>query len=344
VRPRATIDSLSELTEAFAIMSFEDPLRGWTSTAPLGVDATLKTKGQSSLRVGASGYVAVDSAPFATTEIERVGNKLALDVFIPQTQPNPSWLGDVQMSFTAAAANMNNAYIGYVPLTGLARGQWNTVEFTVPANIQTTLLGDFPRARFTIAVNTPGGAQPLNLDNLRFRGTLTRRTVYHKVPAPAASGPSTLLGFETLSDWTSPQVTLSQTTLHVAEGTKALAIPAGGYREIRSRAFSTNELSGITSVLVLSVYIPSDQSNPNWVGDVQAFFSCPSAGLNNVPLGQAILTNLFFDEYNRVRFNLPSNVVSVLGSNRNDARFSFALNVGASSSQYFFDNLAFVSN
>ena len=273
--------------------------------------------------------------------LERAGSKLALDVFVPQTQPNPNWLGDVQMSFTAAAANMNNAYIGYAPLTGLVRGQWNTVEFTVPGNVQTTLLGDFPRAHFTIAVNTPGGAQPLNLDNLRFRGTLTRRTVHHKVPAPIPAGSNTLFGFETLSDWTSPQVTLAQTTLHVAEGSAALAIPAGGYREIRSRPFATSGLSGVTSVLALSVYIPSNQSNPNWVGDVQAFFSCPSAGLNNVPLGQVILTNLFFDEYNRVKFNLPANVVATLNSNRTDARISFALNVGASSNSYFFDNLGF---
>ncbi len=342
-RPRASINDLSELTEALSFMSFEDPLRGWTSTAPLSFDGAQKTQGQSSLVVSASGNVVVDSAPFGTTEIERVGTKLALDVFVPQTQPNPSWLGDVQMSFTAAAANLNNAYIGYAGLTGLTRGQWNTVEFTVPSNIVSTLLGDFPRARFTITMNTPGGAQPLRLDNLRFRGTLTRRTVFHRKPA-APIAPNALFGFEALSDWTSPQAALDLTTLHVVQGSSALAIPAGGYREIRSRAFSTSGLSGVTPKLALSVYIPSNQPNPTWVGDVQAFFSCPSIGLNNVPVGQVILTNLFYGEYNRIKFNLPANVVSALTTSHSDAQFSFALNVGASSDRYFFDDLGFSSN
>jgi hypothetical protein len=344
VRERASLSTLASAPQALVamqVMSFEDPLHAWTSTAPLGFDTTQKTQGAASLVVNASGNVVVNSAPFGTAEVLRVGTKLALDVFVPATQPNPSWLGDVQMSFTTAAANVNNAYIGYAALTGLTRGQWNTIEFTVPGSVRTALLGDHPRARFSVTLNTPGGAQPLRLDNLRFRGELTKRTVHHVTPAKPPAATSPLLGFESLSDWTSPQGGLAQSTTTVANGVAALSIPAGGYREIHSRAFATSELSGVTSALGLSVYIPSNQSNPNWVGDIQAFFSCPSAGLNNVPLGQAILTHLFFDEYNRVRFNLPANVVAALQTSHPDARFSFTLNTAPSSGRYLFDDLGF---
>ena len=234
-------------------------------------------------------------------------------------------------------------FLGTAALTGLPKGQWSTLRFPLPAAVQTALLGDFPRAHFTIAVNTPNGAQPLHLDNLRMSGTLTSRTVHHGQPSlpPIATNP--LFGFETLTDWTSPQGALTLTTAPVVQGSAALSIPSRSYTEVRSRLFATSELSGVTAKLALSVRVPSQQPNPFSTGALQAYFNCPSAGLYNVSLGQANLTNLFFDEYNRVTFTLPANVVNALKTSHADARLSFGLSVGATGGSYLLDDSGFTN-
>ena len=52
------------LTERIEFTSFEDQLRGWTSSAALTLDATLKSAGDASLQINASGYVTIDSPLF----------------------------------------------------------------------------------------------------------------------------------------------------------------------------------------------------------------------------------------------------------------------------------------
>jgi len=249
----------------------------------------------------------------------------------------------VQVTFSAAAVNISNASLGVVALTGLPRGAWSTLEFTVPATVRAALLGDLPRASFSLIMNTPNGAQPLLLDNLRFSGTQTARTVFHQVAKADGVSSNALFSFETLSDWSSPQGGLSLASQNVLQGTSALSIPALGYSQIRSRNFATSELSGVTSKLSLGVFVPSNQPTPSAVGSVQAYFSCPSAGINSLYLGQASLANTFFGEYNQLTFSLPANVVSALKVSHTDFQITLALNVTASSSQYLFDDLGFVA-
>ena len=185
------------------------------------------------LRVNASGFVSLDSPPFGTAQVPAVGSSMSLDVFVPDVQPNPGWLGDVQLFFSAPSAGLNNVSLGQSPLTGLPRGRFDTLVFSVPENVRTTLLGDHPGAHFTITVNTPAGAQPLLLDNLRFSGTLTGRQIYHARVLGGQTAINPLFGFELLTDWSATHSGLALSTTRV-EGAAALAVPAAGYTLVRA--------------------------------------------------------------------------------------------------------------
>ena len=118
------------------------------------------------------------------------------------------------------------------------------------------------------------------------------------------------------------------------------ACPAGRGRW--SRTFSTSELPEITDTLSLDVYVPSPQPNPYWTGDIQAFLSCPSAGLDNAPLGGESLTNLFPNEFNALAFPLTSAMVGALSASHEDCSWRLDLNVNQGAGQFNFDRLGFL--
>jgi hypothetical protein len=67
---------------------------------------------------------------------------------------------------------MDNTYIGHSELTPLGTG-WHTSQFQLPAQVRAALLEPHAAVRLGIAVNRPGGAPAILLDNMRFGGTLS---------------------------------------------------------------------------------------------------------------------------------------------------------------------------
>jgi hypothetical protein len=148
------------------LMGFED--LGWTSTqAQLSLSPSLHTQGCYALNVAGSGYMVVNSAPFATP-LTGVTSTLKLDVYVPPAQPNPFWFGAVQLYASCPSAGMNNAYLGQAELTGKPTGAFSTVSYSVPSNVRTTLLGSTNGCFFSVAVNVNATPTPVVLDNLRF--------------------------------------------------------------------------------------------------------------------------------------------------------------------------------
>jgi hypothetical protein len=140
----------------------------WTSPqAPLAVTGTRKTQGCFGLQVGGSGYRTVNSAPFLTP-LAGVTSTIGLDVFIPANQPNPSWLGAVQLYLSCPSAAVYNAYVGQVELTGKPQGAFSTASFTVPPSLVSVLNTAHPDCSFSIAVNMNQTPEPPVLDKLRF--------------------------------------------------------------------------------------------------------------------------------------------------------------------------------
>src|SRR5690606_8405708 len=137
---------------------------------------------------------------------------------------------------------------------------------------------DLPGVQLIVAVNT--GTAGLLIDHLRFAGDVTPQDARHvegSLPHDVALLP--IGGFEDLADWTaSPAAGVTLETVTVLDGQAALKIEPGGVRVLESGAFDTEELSGISDTLSMDVFVPTPQPNPWWVGEVQLFASCPSAG------------------------------------------------------------------
>ena len=141
----------------------------WTSPqAPLSITGSRKTQGCFALQVGGSGFRTVQSAPFRTP-LAGVTSTIAVDVFVPANQPNPSWLGAVQLYLNCPSANVFNSFIGQVELTGKPQGAFSTATFTLPPSLVAALNTAHDDCSFSLAVNMSQTSEPPVLDNLRFR-------------------------------------------------------------------------------------------------------------------------------------------------------------------------------
>ena len=162
--PGATCVGLDHTGE---ILGFEDATLWQSSQTTLVLSSRVPTQGCFALDVPGSGYRVLNSVPFATP-ITGTTSNLGLDFFVPANPPNPSWLGAVQMYATCPSANMNNAYIGQVELTGKTVGAYSTLVFPIPSSIKAVLSQTHSDCFFSIAVNANQTPTAPTLDNLRF--------------------------------------------------------------------------------------------------------------------------------------------------------------------------------
>lgn len=165
----------TQASPAEKMMSMEAPSDNlWLSdSGTLSYVSGNQTEGQFALSVNASGYVRLDSFPFPSWTLPFIGTTLDLDVFVPPSgQPNQYWLGAVQLYVTIPSAGLYNAYISQVELTPQGTG-WRAAAFPLPGAVHAALAAQHNDVSFGIAVNTPSGAPPVLLDNLRFGGTLS---------------------------------------------------------------------------------------------------------------------------------------------------------------------------
>jgi len=152
---------------------------------------------------------------------------------------------------------------------------------------------------------------------------------------------SSVPGFERSGAWTSPQGSVSLVGSPVTQGSQALAVvPSKGYTELDSVAFSSAGLPPIQKVS-LDVYLPSNQPNPNWYGQVSIVFTIPSARIYSQYAGPMPLTGLKTGAYNTVSTTLPAAVQRALGYGETDISVAIQLNVPANTSTYYLDNLRF---
>jgi hypothetical protein len=150
------------------ILGLEEPT-DWSITGGtiVGSSFTNSTQGNASLVVQPAGYATLTSLPM--TSIGPVNPKITLDIRLPAQQPNPNWFGAVQLFATLPSANIYNAFIGQVELTGLAVETFHTLEFTPNESLRNTLNGTtYSDLRFSIALNAPTpGAGVYYIDNIQ---------------------------------------------------------------------------------------------------------------------------------------------------------------------------------
>jgi hypothetical protein len=151
-------------------------------------------------------------------------------------------------------------------------------------------------------------------------------------------GPNeSILGFELPGSWSSAAPLSLNATLKT-QGLSGLNVGGSGYRMLVSSALQT-PLLPIGPTLRLDFYLPGNQPNPQWFGAVQAYASCPSAGLSNVYLGQAELTGKPTNRFSTLAFSVPANVRTALSQVRTDCFFSLAVNTNQTTVAPVIDNL-----
>jgi hypothetical protein len=136
--------------------------------ALLSSNTTTFTEGAASLSILGGGWFPVRSTLMATSSITGETTHLALDVFVPGSQPNPWWVGSIDLVANCPSASLYNAYVSHVELTPLPQGQFSTVTFTLPPEVLAVLQGDYADFSLEFDVNVNAGAPPLLFDHLHF--------------------------------------------------------------------------------------------------------------------------------------------------------------------------------
>jgi hypothetical protein len=206
---------------------------------------------------------------------------------------------------------------------------------------------DLPVDVGTAGVSIAGAFHVYGLDPLRRPVPVTFVSNVHGDPATdrevacaLANGQARLFGFEAANGWNSAQASLSIVSSPVTQGCGALAVAGQNYMTITGGTFSTRHLT-VAAALSVDLFIPPNQPNPSWQGALQAFLTCPSAGANNLYLGQAELTGKPKNQFSTLRFPLPSAASSALRRPLDDCSFTFGLNVNATGQSWVLDNVRF---
>jgi FtsP/CotA-like multicopper oxidase with cupredoxin domain len=149
------------------ILGLEDP-NDWTTTAAgvsVGIDSR-HTQGSFSVSLNAKNYVSLSGRSFELTNA--LGSNLLLDFFLPSQQPNPYWLGAVQLYVNCPSKGQHNVYVGQVELTGKPLNRFSTLTFPVSSLVRNAIGNSCSDFSVSVAVNVPFNATGTYLlDNLR---------------------------------------------------------------------------------------------------------------------------------------------------------------------------------
>jgi hypothetical protein len=159
--------SCAGLSPIARLFGFEDPLSWSATNATLSLVTSPVTQGCGALGISGQGYIPINGASFPTSSISP-NNALKVDLFIPSNQPNPFYLGALQMYQSCPSGNVFNQYIGQVELTGKPQNQFSTLRFPLPAATLSTLHQSLSDCAFSFALNVNQTNRNWILDNLRF--------------------------------------------------------------------------------------------------------------------------------------------------------------------------------
>jgi hypothetical protein len=284
------------------------------------------------------GYQTFESPPFDTYELGAGGTQLLVDLYIPQAAWG-GWVGEITLFFEAPGLNIWNRAQATKPLTALARGQWVTVAFPLDAVTRGVLLSNTPSARFRLASNLSKCGPTVKLAQVRVGGTLTCQA---PVAATESITSSSVLRFESMADWSSPGGTVALESGQVSEGAHALRLGPTPWMRLESRFFQADELVDVSSRLALDVLVPELPAGASWLGGLGLLVDCPEANLHNRWVGYHALQFLFGDEFNRLEYSLPPDVVTILGTPGNECRFAFELTSNPSFGSFVLDGGGFL--
>ncbi len=282
------------------------------------------------LWVGGSGYRKL-TRTFTVDEMQNadIGTYIALDIFIPNAQKNPWWVGDVQLFWNVPEAGIFSQYLGRVDLTPLPRGNFSTVSFALTENVQSQLRFGPGNVTFTLALNGDGG---FALDNFRMTNVLPESF-------PSVRATARILAMDNIDDWSSEYATLWAATDRPNENRPVLHIQSSGWSRIVSAEFDQSVIQRKRE-MALDLKIPVG-GNAHWAGSLAASLDCPAMGVYSLWLGQISFQDLPKNEWKTILVNIPesaaSSVTPAVG-----CRLFLDLNSNGPENAYQLDKIRFI--
>lgn len=163
------VNSSEACAIASHVMGFEDASK-WQLIAGNGIlsnNGTMSTLG-TSMEISGNGWQQIRSSSFSTTCLNNIDNTLSMDLFVGLNQPNPYWIGEIQLYVHCPSANIYNQYIGQTMLDNMNIGAFNEVTFTLPPDVINLITSDHTDFSWSIALSTNPGSGPYYVDNMRF--------------------------------------------------------------------------------------------------------------------------------------------------------------------------------
>ncbi len=139
-------------TRVFGFESLQDWSPLW-STPVLSLSST-HSEGMASLALKGGGWMQVVNHPLKKED--PAPSVVGYDIRVPQNPVNQWWYGSTELSIDAPSVGIWGQYLGHVELTGFPRGQFNRVEFAIPAAIKQKLNKNYTALTFRIVVNVSG--------------------------------------------------------------------------------------------------------------------------------------------------------------------------------------------
>jgi RHS repeat-associated protein len=321
----------SSSTSNDATLGFESASLWAPSAGTLSLSDT-HVEGLHSLQVAGITYAEITSAPLSRPS--NISSVLGFDLSVPNPSGDIWWWGTAAISIDCPSLGIFNRWLGQQQIDGSTLDRFRRVEVALPDDVKATL-GSQPYndLRVKIILTVPANSGPYLLDRLTFAA---------QVPEPAPAAPSAAvdlaLGMETLSAWHLSAGTLNLSSV-ASERASSIAVSGFTYTELTSTRLSSLG-SPLKSELALDVWIPASP-NPSWAGTIAASISIPSLNVNSQWLGQVDVLPLEKSTWQRIKFAIPSDLVSKLQGNYSDLQIKLALNRPDQSGAWLMDRVYF---
>ena len=141
------------------VLGFEAPSTDWTSANAIG-QSTTHSQGALSLSVKSTGWTEIVSRNLDS--LGQVSSTLSFDLRLPQAV---SW-GEARVVVVIPSKSIWWADIGGRSLVGLSAGTFQTLQFTVPANVLTALRASYSDLQLHLVLSADTGPNPCLVDNV----------------------------------------------------------------------------------------------------------------------------------------------------------------------------------
>jgi hypothetical protein len=164
-------DGFSSISQALTtneVLGFETAST-WTASAGTVASSTDHVEGAASLSVSNIGYTTLTSAPLAS--VPGLAASGSISVKLPVSQPNPWWLGQLDLRVDSPSRGINSQSVAHYEFTGKPLGSWQELSFTLSPSLLTALsAAGATDIRFKLDLNVPNGSQQYLFDALAFSG------------------------------------------------------------------------------------------------------------------------------------------------------------------------------